>query len=58
MAVKRLMEKRKALRAEKVIRERQFNAASRALTNVTAQLDYLEKRIELARVKQEAVGHE
>ena len=44
-----LNEKLKALRAEKRIRQRQYNMAARHLARVNGQLEYLEKRSELAR---------
>jgi ribosomal protein L16/L10AE len=41
-------EKLKAARAEARIRQREFNAAQRALNRVLAEIAKLEKRIELA----------
>ena len=43
----RLTEKLKAARSEARIRQREFNAAQRALNRVLADIAKLEKRIEL-----------
>lgn len=47
-------EKLKAARAEARIRQREFNAAQRALNRVLAEIAKLEKRIELARTTTKA----
>lgn len=47
-----MKEKMKALKAELRIRQRQYNAAKKALERVQGELDNLEKRHELARAKQ------
>jgi hypothetical protein len=50
----RLNEKLKAARAEARIRQREFNAAQRALNRVLATITHLEKRLELARTTAKA----
>ena len=47
-------EKLKAARAEARIRQREFNAAQRALNRVLAEIAKLEKRCELARTATKA----
>lgn len=49
-----MKDKLKALKAELRIRQRQYNAAHRALERVKGEIEYLEKRHELARAKQKA----
>jgi ribosomal protein L16/L10AE len=46
----RINEKLKAARIEARIRQREFNAAQRALNRVLAEIAKLEKRLELARI--------
>ena len=50
----RLTEKLKAARSEARIRQREFNAAQRALNRVLAEVANLEKKIELARTSTKA----
>jgi len=50
----RWAEQLKAARAEARIRQREFNAAQRALNRVLAEIAKLEKRIELARTATKA----
>ena len=47
-------EKLKAARSEERIRQREFNAAQRALNRVLAEVANLEKKIELARTSTKA----
>lgn len=47
-----MSEKLKALKAEQRIRQRQYNAAKRALERVNAEMEKLEAKHELARAKQ------
>lgn len=47
-------EKLKAARSEARIRQREFNAAQRALNRVLAEVANLEKKIELARTATKA----
>lgn len=47
-------EKLKAARSEARIRQREFNAAQRALNRVLAEIATLEKKIELARTAKKA----
>ena len=50
----RMNERLKAARAEARIRQREFNAAQRALNRVLAEVANLEKKIELARTSTKA----
>lgn len=50
----RWTEQLKAARAEARIRQREFNAAQRALNRVLAEVANLEKKIELARATTKA----
>ena len=50
----RLNERLKAARSEARIRQREFNAAQRALNRVLAEIAKLEKRCELARTSTKA----
>jgi len=52
--VNRWNEKLKAARSEARIRQREFNAAQRALNRVLAEVANLEKKIELARTSTKA----
>jgi len=47
--MRRVEERLKAARAELRIRQREYNRAEKALNRVLATINYLEKRIELAR---------
>ena len=49
-----MSEKLKALKAELRIRQRQYNAAKRALDRVNVEMEKLEAKDELARAKQKS----
>jgi hypothetical protein len=53
-----MMNKLQALRAQRRIWQRQYNVAARGLARVKGQIEYLEKRNELARTGKQTKRNE